>query len=138
MVAAVHHQRPLGVDHTRAAAEGWTRRGCGSMNTGSSGNGGENQPAESLPERTAPGDKTHSSALQNWATVATRVELPIPPAEVREGAMAGTNRGSATNWGGRETTQWCGRFDVCIETPEVHMHTLKIGILDVSNVDGYS
>jgi diacylglycerol O-acyltransferase / wax synthase len=25
-----------------------------------------------------------------------------------------------------------------IETPEVHMHTLKIGILDVSGVDGYS
>src|SRR5215212_2698609 len=25
-----------------------------------------------------------------------------------------------------------------IETPEVHMHTLKIGILDVSGLDGYS
>ena len=23
------------------------------------------------------------------------------------------------------------------ETPEIHMHTLKIGVLDVSNVGGY-
>ena len=23
------------------------------------------------------------------------------------------------------------------ETPEIHMHTIKIGVLDVSNVDGY-
>src|SRR6478735_1037633 len=41
----------------------------------------------------------------------------------RRSAMAGTNVGSSTKWGGREATQWRGRLDaVHGDTGNTHAH----------------
>jgi diacylglycerol O-acyltransferase / wax synthase len=53
--------------------------------------------------------------------------------------MAGTETGGRRGIGvGVKRLNGVDALMLYIETPEVHMHTLKIGILDVSNVPGYS
>jgi diacylglycerol O-acyltransferase / wax synthase len=53
--------------------------------------------------------------------------------------MAGTELGGRRRIGvGVKRLNGVDALMLYIETPEVHMHTLKIGILDVSNVPGYS
>ncbi len=53
--------------------------------------------------------------------------------------MAGTETGGRRRIGvGVKRLNGVDALMLYLETPEVHMHTLKIGILDVSNVPGYS
>ncbi len=53
--------------------------------------------------------------------------------------MAGTRVGGpSTNGVGVKRLNGVDALMLYTETPEIHMHTLKIGVLDVSNVDGYS
>jgi diacylglycerol O-acyltransferase len=51
--------------------------------------------------------------------------------------MAGIRAGASTDGMGVKRLNGVDALMLYIETPEVHMHTLKIGVLDVSNVDGY-
>ena len=52
--------------------------------------------------------------------------------------MAGyTGRGSATNGVDVKRLNGVDALMLYMETPEVHMHTLKIGILDVAGMHGY-
>jgi diacylglycerol O-acyltransferase / wax synthase len=52
--------------------------------------------------------------------------------------MAGTRVGASTNGVSVKRINGVDALMLYIETPEVHMHTLKIGVLDVSKVDGYT
>src|ERR1700760_3574472 len=49
----------------------------------------------------------------------------------------GPSRRSSTGWDVKRLNG-VDALMLYTETPEIHMHTLKIGILDVSNVPGYS
>ena len=51
--------------------------------------------------------------------------------------MAGTQVGSSTNGVGVKRLNGVDALMLYTETPEIHMHTLKIGVLDVSDVGGY-
>ena len=50
-----------------------------------------------------------------------------------------TRNGSVDGRGGRvKRLNGVDALMLYSETPEIHMHTLKIGVLDVSGVDGFS
>src|SRR5258708_2158013 len=51
--------------------------------------------------------------------------------------MAGNQVRILHAWGGVKRLNGVDALMLYTETPEIHMHTLKIGVLDVSDVDGY-
>ncbi|PEG34539.1 wax ester/triacylglycerol synthase family O-acyltransferase [Mycolicibacterium agri] len=133
------------------------RRGCGSRKTISPGRGGENQPAGSLLSGPRPATRlivplrssrprltvSFTSQLYKGAVDCHgRVDISTNRAcrTGRRSAIAGTevdrSRESSTDGVGVKRLNGVDALMLYTETPEVHMHTLKIGVLDVSRVSG--
>ncbi len=122
------------------------RRGCGSTNTTSSGNGGENHPAGSLLSGPRPVTRLTSASdhrdhpklykgrpdrhATGWNFLRSRLPRPSKECNGRYKIE------SLTNGVGVKRLNGVDALMLYTETPEIHMHTLKIGVLDVSNVEG--
>ena len=148
MIAPVHHQRPLGVDH-RAAAEDRLDSPRVGLDEHQVVGQRRGEPAGGiLAEGTAPGDKTHFQASDHdvwWrhyealamclAFGSTFAEADLP--DPKNGVQWQTHKyGSVTNGVGVKRLNGVDALMLYSETPEIHMHTLKIGVLDVSEVEG--
>src|SRR5690348_6343737 len=111
-----------------------TRRGCGSTNTTAPGSAGENHPAGSLLRGPRPATRLMTSLYKSAADRHFLVEAASGRRE--QGAM-GTRSGRAANGVRMKRLNGVDALMLYSETPEIHMHTLKIGVLDVSGVDGF-
>ena len=123
------------------------RRGCGSTNTTSSGKRRREPPGGILAERAAPGDKTHfgppitvsTSKLYKCRPERHATEWNFLRSRLPRSSKECNGRykiEALTNGVGVKRLNGVDALMLYIETPEIHMHTLKIGVLDVSNVEG--
>ena len=87
-----------------------------------------------LAQGTAAGDEAHVTSFTNSSPSVTSLRSRMT------GAKKGCNGGARASSGERGGMKRLNGVDALMlysETPEIHMHTLKIGVLDVSGVDGF-
>src|SRR6195952_3849487 len=105
------------------------RRACGSTNTTSPGSGGANHPAGSTLSGPRPATRLMTDRLTTIRAVVTHPQCIYGPDGVQW--RLPTRRVA--------TMRRLNGVDALLlysEAPEIHMHTLKIGVLDVSDLDG--